>query len=561
MLHHLVSVLFISILFSTTMVLAEEELDPPEILHGERLFLETRFAQLFQQYLSAGGDVNSPLAMGDSSLERIVRFSNKAPNQRATLISPFQGQSFSCRSCHMVDELFGAQQFGMRSYADFARRSPLQAREDGRTLTVRNSPALVNASVSRENFFLHYDGEFSSIEDLTSGTLTDRNFGWLPGERKQAIQHICQVIREDDGAGQLAAEFGGLSYTEILSGTTKSGVAVDAEFLLPEHFLVKDIEYANCRELFHASTKLIAAYTKDLVFIQDDEGAFSTSPYDQFLIINGLPRSPAKGETAMAYSDRLLAMIRQLELKRAIKFVRINPNTEGGGFDFHNQSFIFGQKQLQGLKIFFTRNNKNSSTGNCTACHAAPNFTDFGLHNIGTAQSEYDAIHGSGRFASLKIPTQMKRYENPGAFLPATHDHPDRSGIFREIPALHNPSAIDLGAWNILFNFDFPKTQEQLIKTICRPPVQCSSPEDALIKSIATFKTPGLRDLSHSSPFMHNGQFDTLREVNEFYLLTSIMARSGRLRNPAPELLNIRLASVDIEPLTAFLLSLNEDYN
>jgi hypothetical protein len=35
--------------------------DPPEITTGERLFLETRFAQFFKQFLSGGASVNDSL--------------------------------------------------------------------------------------------------------------------------------------------------------------------------------------------------------------------------------------------------------------------------------------------------------------------------------------------------------------------------------------------------------------------------------------------------------------------------------------------------------------------
>ena len=76
----------------------------------------------------------------------------------------------------------------MRTYADFARRSPVSEREDGHLTAVRNSPPLVNASLPRGNgLLLHFDGEFASLEALGLATLTGRNFGWLPGEAQQAI--------------------------------------------------------------------------------------------------------------------------------------------------------------------------------------------------------------------------------------------------------------------------------------------------------------------------------------------------------------------------------------
>ena len=37
----------------------EEEADLAEITNGERLFLETRFAQFFKAFLDDGGDVNN----------------------------------------------------------------------------------------------------------------------------------------------------------------------------------------------------------------------------------------------------------------------------------------------------------------------------------------------------------------------------------------------------------------------------------------------------------------------------------------------------------------------
>jgi hypothetical protein len=42
----------------------------------------------------------------------------------------------------------------------------------------------------------------------------------------------------------------------------------------------------------------------------------------------------------------------------------------------------------------------------------APNFTDFGLHNTGATQEEYDAVHGQGAFAALAIPDLLTRNGN-----------------------------------------------------------------------------------------------------------------------------------------------------
>ena len=53
-------------------------------------------------------------------------------------------------------------------------------------------------------------------------------------------------------------------------------------------------------------------------------------------------------------------------------------------------------------------------------------------------------------------------------------------------------------------------------------------PRRALLdRAIARFKTPGLRDLSHSAPYMHTGQFDTLDDIIGFYRGVSAQARAG----------------------------------
>ena len=87
-----------------------------------------------------------------------------------------------------------------------------------------------------------------------------------------------------------------------------------------------------------------------------------------------------------------------------------------------------------------------------------------------------------------------------------------------------------------------------------------ASDETLLPQTVALFKTPSLRGLAFSGPYLHTGRKDTLEEVIAFYLRMSNLARAGKLRNAAPELSGIFLTEEDIEPLAAFLRSLNEDY-
>src|SRR6266545_4166037 len=67
---------------------------------GERLFLETRFAQAFKVFLDNGGNVNDPNA-GDAVVDTVETITPGVPIDP----SPFKGLSMNCRACHMVDDV------------------------------------------------------------------------------------------------------------------------------------------------------------------------------------------------------------------------------------------------------------------------------------------------------------------------------------------------------------------------------------------------------------------------------------------------------------------------
>jgi hypothetical protein len=274
-----------------------------------------------------------------------------------------------------------------------------------------------------------------------------------------------------------------------------------------------------------------------------------------------------------------MSLIAAKEAGGTLQFVASNPNLPGGGFDFHQQAFVFGATELDGLRIFMKKPAGITASpsevaagriGNCVACHAAPIFTDLLFHNTGATQEEYDSAHFSGAFNALTIPGLAARNASYDLYLPATANHPTASDRFRMIPSAAQPGVTDLGAWNIFGNPEMPKSQGGLNAIFCQLAMKEATPPASVLttcsqaallpKTIATFKTPGLRDLSHSAPYMHNGQFDTLDEVLAFYQRSSLAARGGTLRNGARELKGIALNAADLPALVAFLKSLNEDY-
>jgi hypothetical protein len=528
-------------------VLAEEE-DPPAVALGERLFLETRFAQYFHAHAT---DVNAPLAAGDPTVAETA-------TTGAPLPGPFATQSMNCRACHMVDEQRFTPGGGNRTYADFARRPPVPAREDGALTAARNSPALVGSALpGRRHLLLHFDGEFPTIEALVATTFTGRNFGWLPHERAVAVAHIADVVRRDDGRGALARAFGG-SYRRVLAGLHD----VPREFRLPRRLRI-DVARADDEAILRAIAHLVAAYVGSLDFSRDDDG-FDGSPFDFFLDRNGLPRDRPTGQSARAHSRRVR---RLLHHGPPLTLVPADP---GRAFALHDQPFRFGPTELRGLDIFLREPGRGTAgpIGNCIACHPLPAFTDSRAHNTGVTQREYDALHGAGSFAALALPTPAARDADFDAWLPATPTHPFARGPLRAIAAADRPGVTDLGLWNIYRNPDFPLRRHQrrvgrlvclaMGRTRCR--ASRNDPARMLEGAVGLFKTPSLRDLGHSAPYLHDGSADTLEDVLRFYLEAATLARAGTLRNAAPELAAIDIGEADVAPLAAFLRALNEDY-
>ncbi len=535
----------------------EPRQDPARIAIGERLFLETRFSQYF--FANSRGDANATLIAGDPVVSTSVTTNQPLPG-------PFAGYAINCRSCHLVNE-HNAAGLGNRTYADYARRSPVPARSDGKKFAARNSPPMVNATIPRErDLFLHFDGEFVSGEDLVKGTLTGRNFGWLPGEYDQAVRHIVHIIRDDDGRGPLAREFGGYSYARVFKGNDPELGEETERFHLPVELRL-DVKRASDQDVFGAVARLISVYTDSLFFSRDERGEYDASPYDCFLETNQLPRKPDPGQSSLYYNRNVLDVV-----SGPGAHVFVSP-TNGftfplnGRFKTLQQEFRFGPQELLGMKIFFTQARFATNAtrrpahgiGNCVTCHAAPDFTDFSFHNTGAAQEEYDAIHGSGAFAKLEVPGLAERNANHDKWLPPTSKHPQALGPFLDIPSADKPGLTDLGLWNVFANQDQPLGQTALRRLLngdSRP-----QPDEALLpKTIGLFKTPSLRGLAFSGPYLHTGRKDSLDEVIEFYIRMSRLAREGKVRNAAPELSGILLKEEDLAPLAAFLRSLNEDY-
>lgn len=522
----------------------ESDATPAADSIGEALFLDTRFSEFFAANMTGA---NAPLAVGDPVVQQVQTLNGPMPG-------PFAGQSINCRSCHFVTEFEGVQGAGNRTYADFTTRSPIPRVQNGFDHTPRNAMQMVDSFTTRSGpVFLHFDGEFASGEGLVIGTMTGRNFGWSPTQYAQAIAHIAQVIREDDGSGQLAAQrLDGLSYATIFKGMD---ARITSDILLPQSQRL-DVSTATDMQVVNEVAMCITQYMKDLLFQRDAFGRYIGSPYDNFLRLNHLPQAPRTGETKAAYNQRLYNQV--LGLTDPIYVTAAD-----GSFKYHGQPYQFGALELQGLKIFLASAAAGSTAGhagNCAACHQAPDFSDFVFHNNGVSQEEYDAANGQGAFAQLAIPSNTVRLANFDAYMPVSANHPNAMEAFRHAAVAGSPQYADLGMWNVYLNPDMPNPQANLQSYVCAPGKDCSV-DQGLASTIAQFKTPVLRDLEDSAPYFHNGSAPTFNDVVRHYITMSALARSGAMRNAPPEFANMSLTQDDVAALVAFLQSLTEDYD
>lgn len=432
----------------------------------------------------------------------------------------------SCASCHQSSAADGSP----LALTDVAPQSAIPGREDGQAMTSRHASPLVEAGREGGWGLLHWDGEFVSLEELTWETFVGRNFGWLLEERAAAVAHFARTIR----ANSSSEPAGSTGYAALLR---EAGIPV-AE--------------ASDEDVLNACAKAVAAYVRTRRVSRDAGGLHDGSPYDAFLVANRLPRSPNTGETPHEYARRLHAAVAALRQPVLID-EPARPHAPRGG------PFRFGAEELRGMRIFFRGAMgyvRSASAGNCAECHVPPHFTDFAFHNTGATQDRYDAVHGTGAFAQLTIPTLAEREAEPARWLPPSAAHPRAAGPWRSIPSREDAARADLGLWNVYANAAIPGPQLLIEQQLNR--AGTLSREAVLAATLARFKTPGLRNSQRSGKFLHDGSGETLEEVVLLYLRMSDFARRGLMRNSPPEFSAMSLAAEDMPALVAFLRSLDD---
>jgi len=156
----------------------------------------------------------------------------------------------------------------------------------------------------------------------------------------------------------------------------------------------------------------------------------------------------------------------------------------------------------RGARLFVGR-------GRCTVCHAGPLFTDGEFHDIGVPPSDAVVLPDIGRLAGI----QELLADDLGAAGPWSDDrNGPRAALVRHLAP--------------------------------RPEVS------------GQVKTPSLRNVAPSAPYMHEGQLATLRDVLRYY--STLEGRRGLPAQQERILVPLQLSEQELEDLVAFLESLTD---
>lgn len=151
------------------------------------------------------------------------------------------------------------------------------------------------------------------------------------------------------------------------------------------------------------------------------------------------------------------------------------------------------EQEIAGLEVFLR--------SNCVSCHRGSSFSDGNFHNIGTGDTD------PGRAAGIEY-------------------------------------------WTVT-QFNCESDIAQQIGRSCDANAVGEAEIPRLLKG--AFKTPSLRELTHTAPYMHDGRYGTLEEVIEHYRKPP--AGDHGLPNMAP------ISEREAQQLVAFLRTLSSDMN
>lgn len=217
-----------------------------------------------------------------------------------------------------------------------------------------------------------------------------------------------------------------------------------------------------------------------------------------------------KAWEAMAPGDRQAVTGVLVNVAKALAAYERRLLSGGSPFDRFARGLASGQAEglaalspaaQRGLRLFV-------GEGGCRVCHSGPFFSDGDFHDVGLPLDEGETSPDPGRLAGLR-----QLLDSPY----------NAAGPWSDAP---------LGAAARRLEFLAPRSE-----------------------SYAAIKTPGLRNVALSAPYMHRGQMATLEDVVRFYS-TRENARPAGHHGRESILQPLDLTEEQISDLVAFLESL-----
>jgi cytochrome c peroxidase len=205
----------------------------------------------------------------------------------------------------------------------------------------------------------------------------------------------------------------------------------------------------------------------------------------------------------------------------------------------NNDSNAISVNAQAGLKLFIGK-------GNCVACHNSALFNDTNFYNTGVPINQNAGGADPGRSGGL---TQL-----------------ERSGFscFSVFSDAINQCDVTRKALGLAVNaLPLPANGSENTALIQSPMVSSSnSPDDVVEVSTTTsrfsewlgaFKTPSLRNVAQTAPYMYAGQFKTLKQVIDHYSRapTSVLGKT--------QIKPLELTPLEADQLVEFLKTLNSE--
>jgi cytochrome c peroxidase len=216
-----------------------------------------------------------------------------------------------------------------------------------------------------------------------------------------------------------------------------------------------------------------------------------------------------KAWSAMTEADRVVVDRIFANVGKSLEAYERRLVSRSSPFDLFVEGLRTGDKAKQaalsasakvGLKIFIGK-------GNCRLCHSGPAFTDGEFHNLGIPPLRGGPT--ASRFDAIPV-AQQDPFNGKGAY------SDDRKA----------------GADKLDYLVHLPDSWGQI-------------------------KTPGLRNVAKTGPYMHQGQFKTLEEVVEFYSMLQNVLQAGHHERTI--LLPLFLDAKESKGLVDFLESLTDE--